>query len=138
MADTFDVETSYDDVEFLGGSRTQDVLVTGIRTKPHGIYIEVRVSKALFEKDGAQIVNAAALGWATIFETLVVQPHVAGVAWGQESAGGQLQDVAVITVASSSGDSSSVLTIPVTALGPKLGATPIAKLSKQLDAVEAL
>jgi hypothetical protein len=138
MAEIFDVETSYDDVEFLGGSRTQDVLVTGIRTKPHGIYIEVRVGKALFEQEGAQIVNAAALGWATIFETLAVQPHVAGVAWGQESAGGQLQDVAVITVSSSTGASSAALTIPVTSLGPKLGAAAIGKLSKQLDAVEAL
>src|SRR3954447_20020267 len=105
MADTFAVETSYPDVEFLGGTNTRDVLVTGIRTKPSGIYIEVRVPMSEYRQFGAQVVNAAALSWSNIYETLARQPHIAGVQWGQESFHGQLQDVAVLTVESASGNS---------------------------------
>lgn len=136
MADTFTVETAYDDVEFLGGAQTRDVLVTGIRTRPSGIYIEVRVPKAEFQQYGPQVVNAAALGWATIFETLAKQPYVAGVLWGQQARNGQLQDVAVLTVASTSGESESTLTVPVVDLGPDLDHAAIAKLHKSLDDLE--
>jgi hypothetical protein len=55
VAQTFSVETSYEDVEFLGGAQTRDVLVTGIRTKPSGIYIEVRVPLAEVRQYGAQL-----------------------------------------------------------------------------------
>lgn len=137
MADTWEFVTSYEDTEFLGGSNTRDVLVTGIRTKPSGIYIEVRVPLALFQQDGAQVVNAAALGWATIFETLARQPYVAGVQWGQESTNGMLQDVAIITVASTSGNSQASLTVPVVRLGPKLDAPEIKHLHEQLNQLEA-
>lgn len=137
MADSWQFVTSFEDVEFLGGSQTRDVLVTGIRTKPSGIYLEVRVPLDLFKREGAQVVNAAALGWANIFETLARQPYVAGVQWGQESLNGQLQDVAVITVASTSGDSQATLTVPIVQLGPKLDAPAIKQLHDQLNELEA-
>jgi hypothetical protein len=138
MADLFETVAAYDDVEFLGGSQTRDVLVTSIRTKPSGVYIEVRVPRSLFDQYGSQVVNAAALGMANIFETLMKQPYVAGVQWGQQAAQGQLRDVAVITVASTSGDSQSTLTVPVVNLGPDLDHKAITKLHDQLDATEGL
>jgi len=139
MAETFEIAGgAYEDVEFVGGTSTQAVIVTPIRTKPSGIYIEVRVLKSAFEKNGASVVNAAALGWADIFETLAKQPHVGGVQWGQQQAGGQVEDVAIITVVSSSGASSDSLTVPVNALGPKLDETAIAALAKKLNELEAL
>jgi hypothetical protein len=129
----WDFVTAYDDVEFLGGTQTRDVLVTGIRTKPSGIYLEVRVPRAEFDKLGAQVVNAAALSMWNIFETLAKQPYVAGVQWGQQPHSGQLQDVAVITVESDRGNAESSLTVPLVQLGPNLDHDAITKLHKQLN-----
>lgn len=136
MAPTWDHVTTSDDVEFLGGSQTRAVIVTGIRTKPSGIYLEVRVPRSSFDKYGAQVVNAAALGMANIFETLAKQPYIAGVQWGQAADHGQLQDVAILTVESSSGDSQATLTIPVVQLGPDLDHAAVAKLHGHLDDLE--
>lgn len=138
MADLFAIVTSYEDVEFVGGTNTRDVQVAGAVTKPSGIYFEVRVPKSTYQQDGPSVINAAALGMANILETLVKQPHVGGVQWGQASSGGQLQDVAIITVLSKSGNSSSLYTVPIVQLGPKLNATQIAAISARLDATEAL
>lgn len=138
MADQYEVVSTYEDVEFLGGSNTRDVIVAGVRTKPHGIYLEVRVPKSHLEKGGAGLIGAVALSWSQVFEDLLRVPHVAGVQWGQDTHNGQLQDVAIIDVQSASGDSEATLTIPVLDLGPKLGAQRIAALSGQLDAIEGL
>jgi hypothetical protein len=96
------------------------------------------VPLAEFRQYGAQVVNAAALSYATIFETLAKQPDVAGVQWGQATAHGQLQDVAVITVQSTSGNSEASLTVPVVQLGPDLDHPAVKRLHDQLDANEAL
>lgn len=138
MAEKFDILTSYQDVEFLGGSNTRDVHVAGAVTKPDGIYFEVRVPSSVYKQEGPSVINAAALGTATILETLLTVPHVAGVLWGQQAVGGQLQDVAIITVVSKSGNSSEPYTVPFVKLGPKLNATQIAAISKRLDETEAL
>lgn len=128
--------TAYDDVEFLGGSQTRDVLVTGIVTSPSGIYGEVRVPKSEFDQYGEQVVRAAAATFVTIFETLAAQPFISGVQWGMAAHNGQLRDVAVLTVTSSSGNSSSVLTIPVVELTPDLDHAAVKKLHDRLDALE--
>lgn len=138
MAATFDILTSYRDVEFLGGTNTRDVHVAGGFTKPSGIYFEVRVPSSLYEKEGASVINAAALSTTTILETLMTQQHVDGVLWGQQSAGGQLQDVAIINVVSPSGNSSEPYTVPFIKLGPKLNAPQIAAIAKRLAETEAL
>jgi hypothetical protein len=96
------------------------------------------VPKAEFDQYGAQVVNAAAIGMATIFETLAKQPYVVGVQWGQQSHAGQLQDVAIVSVASTSGNSQTTYTVPVTQLGPKLNATQIKRVHDQLDDTERL
>jgi hypothetical protein len=96
----------------------------------------VRVPRESFDKLGAQVVNAAALSLWNIFETLARQPYVAGVQWGQQPHHGQLQDVAIITVESTSGASQSALTVPVVQLGPNLDHAAILKLRDNLDALE--
>jgi hypothetical protein len=136
MAATFQVVAQYPTLEFLGGTRTQQVMTVGIQTKPSGIYVEFRLPKLIYDD---QHVNAAAIGWATIFETIATEDWVGGVEWAQRpTAGGQLQDVAVITVVSSSGNSSDTLTVPVTQLGPKLHQPQITALHEKLDSAEAL
>lgn len=134
MAETFDVVAQRPGTEFLGGTETRDVMFIGIVTKPDGIYLEFAVPVSLYPA----AVNAAALGWANIFETLAGLPHVAGVEWGQRVVNGQLQPQATITVASSSGDSTGQLTVLISSLGPKLDQAAIDKLHAQLDATEAL
>jgi hypothetical protein len=137
VAEHWQFETSYEDVEFLGGNKTREVLVTGIRTKPSGIYVEVRVPKAIFTKYGAASVNDPAGAWATIFETIARMSHVAGVQWGQESKNGMLEDVAIVTVESDSGESEATVTVPIAKIGPNVTIPEVAKLNKQLNALEA-
>jgi len=138
MADKYRVVSSYEDVEFLGGSATQDVIVTGIRTIPSGIYVEARTPKATFDKIGPAAVNVAANAWATLFEELVRNSNVAAVSWGQRSAGGQLEDVAVFTVVSDSGNSSAQLTVPIAKISPQGVVPGLSHLAKQLTETEGL
>jgi hypothetical protein len=138
VAAEYEVITSYEDVEFLGGAQTRDVLVTGIRTKPSGIYIEVRIPMTVYKQIGAPAVASTALGFRNIYELLLQQEGVAGVQWGQVSKNGQLADVAVVTVSSSSGNSEATLEVPYSKLAPTFDEPMILKLRKQLDATEAL
>lgn len=136
MAGTFDVVTQYPGVQTLGGTQTQDVVFVGINTKPSGIYVEFPVLKSVYKPT---VVNAAALGWATIAETLAAEDFVAGVQWTQlVTANNQLQAGWIITVESSSGNSSAQITVANSALGPKLDAAAIKTLHEQLNAAEAL
>ena len=138
MADTFTVVQSYEDVEFLGGTATRNVQVAGCVTTGHGIYFEVRIPSTEFAASGPESVNAAAAGYADIFETIANEANVVGVQWGQQTYGGQLQDVAIIEVSSDSGDSTGSITTPVTSLGPQLDKSQITALNKRLNATEAL
>jgi len=136
MAATFDVVSQYPGVQTLGGAQTQDVVFVGINTKPSGIYVEFPVLKTAYK---ASVVNAAALGWATIAETLAAEQWVSDVQWTQlVTAGSQLQPGWVITVESTSGQSAAQLTVANSDLGPKLDAAAILALHKQLDEAEAL
>lgn len=138
MAANYSVVTSYDDVEFLGGTETRAVVVTGIQTKPHGIYVEVRVPKTIVTSTGETSIAEISADTAALYEGLAGQPHVTSVQWGQQELNGQLQDIAFVTVASTSGNSSTTLTIPLKDIGAGLEAALIASTSAQLDRIEAL
>lgn len=136
MADTFTVTNQYPGLLSLGGTQTQDVVYVGITTIPSGIYVEFPVPASPYS---SSVVNAAALGWATIAETLNRQAHVAGVQWTQlVNDANQLVPAWIITVSSSSGSSAAQLTIENSALGPKLASDRIKALHDQLDATEGL
>jgi hypothetical protein len=137
MAENWEFVASYEDVEFLGGSNTRDVLVTGIRTKPSGIYVEFRVAMADFRENGARVVHDAAHAWAATFEALAAMQWVAGVQWGQESYRGQLHDVAILTVQSTNGDAQSSVTIPLSQLDTAHVTAVVKKLHDQLDDIGA-
>lgn len=136
MADSFTVVTQYPGFDSLNGAPPQDVVFIGISTLPHGTYIEFPISEAAY-KAGA--VNAAAIGWATIIETVWTEDWVVGVQWTQVvNPSNQLVSSLIITVTSSSGNSTATLTVPITQLGPKLHQPQITALHDQLDAAEAL
>lgn len=135
MADTFTVVTQYPTVEYLGGSKTQDVMAIGIVTKPSGIYTEFRVPQSIYSHS---IVNATALGYANIYETAAGLDWVEGVQWSQVPSNGQLADQITFTVVSTSGNSSAQLSVLVLKLGPQLHQPQITALHNQLDAAEDL
>ncbi len=136
MADTFDVVAQRPTTQFIGGTQTKDVIAVGIVTKPSSIYVEFLIPRTGY---AASVVNAAALGYATIYETVAALPGVAGVQWAQDqNDAGYLVDVTVITVASTSGDSTATLTVQTPLLGPQLHEPQIIALRKQLDAAEKL
>jgi hypothetical protein len=136
MADTFTILTQRPTLISQGGNKSVAGVEVGMATHPSGIYVEFDVAEKGYS---AQIVNAAALGWASIYETVAGLPNVAGVGWGQvQNTAGNLDTVVVITVTSTSGNSLAQLTVPVTQLGPKLHQAQINALHTQLDDAEAL
>ena len=136
MAADFQVVTQYPGLLAIGGTQTQNVVFVGITTSPSGIYVEFPVIQSVYS---ASVVDAAALGWATIAETLAKQPYVSGVQWTQIiNPANQYVPAWVITVSSSSGNSAGQITIENQQLGPKLDATAIAHLHDELDKAEAL
>jgi hypothetical protein len=136
MADSYTINYTYPDLEFLGGTQTQPVVAVGMTTKPSGIQAEFRVPQAGYS---ASLVAAAALGYADIYETLALQPWVVGVTWSQApQPSGELADQVTITVASTSGNSTAQLTVLVNDLGPNDQDTKINALHAELDNTEAL
>jgi hypothetical protein len=125
---------AYPTVEFLGGSRTRDVMAVGYATTPHGVPFEVRLRKPDYLAGDAL---AAALAPQTIIETLFQFEPVADVDWSTVSSPrGALRDEVTIYVTSTSGESQDTLSVPVTELGPKLHEPQINALRAQLDKQE--
>jgi hypothetical protein len=136
MATSFTVVTQYPGIDVLGGTQSQDVVFVGITTIPSGTYIEFPVPQSVY---AANVVNAAAIGWATIVETVWTEDWVIGVQWTQlVNPSNQLESALIITVGSTSGDSSAQLTVAIDKLGPKLQQGQITALHDQLDAAEGL
>lgn len=136
MAATFTVVTQRPTVVSLGGTQTEQGIEVGVVTKPSGIYIEYTVPQKGYN---ANVVNAAALGWVTIYETVAGLDWVSGVTWGQQQdSSGNLQPNITITVTSTSGNSEGQLTYLVSQLGPKLHEAQIDALHNQLDDAEGL
>lgn len=136
MADTFTVVAQYAGLDTLGGTQTQEVTFVGITTKPHGTYVEFPVAQSVYSKE---IVNAAAIGWASIAEDLWATPNVVGVQQTQVvNPSNQLVYSWIISVQSDTGDSWSTITIANNDLGPQLGHDRIEALNAQLTATENL
>ena len=76
MATSFKVVTQYPGIDSLGGTQTQDVIFVGITTVPNGTYIEFPVPASVY---AANVVDAAAIGWATIVETVDINRFPSGV-----------------------------------------------------------
>lgn len=135
MADNYAIVTQYETVEFLGGTRTRDVIAVGVRTAAHGVYFEFRVPKATYT---AAIATQNANGFAIVYEDLFQIAGVDGVEWTQEpTPAGQLEDHVIVYVQSSSGNSSSSINVPYSQFAQELIAPKVAALVAQLDAAEA-
>lgn len=122
-------------VEYVGGTKTQKVVIVSLVTNAHQVYAEARVPQNIYS---AGIARAAATAPATIIETLFSLANVVGVQWGQRTNdSGRLIDTVLITVASDSGDSTGSLgPIDMVSLGPQLHNAQIQALNHQLTAAE--
>jgi hypothetical protein len=135
MADTYEIITQYETVEFLGGTQTRPVIAVGVRTKAHGVYFEFRLEKANYS---AVNVTADANGFTIVYELLFDIPGVIDVEWTQEPTNaGQLADHVIVYVQSASGNSSSSLDVPYSQFTQDIIAGKVEALRGQLDAAEA-
>lgn len=122
-------------VEYIGGTKTQNVVVVGLVTNAHQVYAEARVPQSIYS---APIARAAATAPAVIIESLFQFAGVVGVQWGQDvNNSGLLVDTVLITVESESGNSTGTLgPLVMSQLGPQLHSAQIAALRKELTAAE--
>lgn len=136
MAATYSVLYQYPTVEFLGGTMTRDVMSVGYQTKPHGVVFEVRIPKN--DYTAAQVASMG-IGYSGEIESVFTHPGVTDATWAQVSnAGGFLIDEIVLTVESSSGNSSATLVVPFAEMAPETLAPKVAALRETLDDAEAL
>ena len=110
MGEHFRDATVKPDVEFLGGTKTRDVLVLQAWTVPHDVYFEARYAAKDYTVAN---VLAAAEGYGIVLEGYYDIDGVADIAWSQiETRDGQLLDSITFFVDSTSGNSSDTFTVP--------------------------
>ena len=135
MADTYDVITQYQTVEFIGGTQTRPVIAVGVKTKAHGVYFEFRVPKAWYT---AAVVKSDAHGYTIIYELLFTIPNVTDVEWTQEpTQQGQLEDHVVVYFTSTSGFSGHSVDVPYSKFNQDYIAALVGYYVAEMDAVEA-
>lgn len=135
MADTYTVVVQYPGVVFLGGTQTQEVMFVGITTKPHGVYLEFPIPRAIYSP--TQVADYA-LGYSGTVESIFTVSGVAGLEWVQTPNAGNLESSMAITVQSDSGNSTAETTVPFGNLGTQTVAPIVKKLVASLNASEAL
>ena len=119
----------------LGGP-PEDVVFIGIVVHPQETYVEFPITDAAY-KLGAT--NAAASSWAAIIEGIWALDWVVGVQWSQiVNPSNQLVSVLIVTVSSTSGDSTANTTINFVAGAPQEHPAQIAALHNTLDTTEDL
>ena len=136
MTEPFNVVTQYPTLEFIGGTKTQDVMAIGYRTKAHGIYFEARIPRAGYTQ--ANVVSTGE-GYTATIEAAFSDSHVIGAEWTQTpTAAGDLVDNIVYTVASDSGNSTAQIVVPYRQLAPGFYDPKITAHVTHLNAIEAL
>jgi hypothetical protein len=120
----------------LGGALTQDVVIVGMTTVPHGTYMEFAVDqKAATPK----AISSTAEGYGLVLEGVWSTEWVVGVTWVQQiNPSNQLEPALIVSVVSASGNSTGNVTIPFARLSPEMYHPVIAAEHKRLTATEAL
>lgn len=132
----YSVVTQYPTVEFLGGTKTQDVIAVGIITDGSGIYVEFRIPANLYS---TQQVKNYATGYTGTVESVAGIAGVVGAVWSQQpNAANELVDYLTLTVTSDSGNSQANLLVPESQWAASLVQPKVTKLIGQLNASEAL
>lgn len=135
MAANYTGLTQRPGVQFIGGTQTRNVQLVGITTQPHGVYFEFQVPQTDYS---AAVVTQDANGFASIIEALFEIDGIAGIEWTQEpTTSGQLVDHLLITVQSTSGESTALLDEPFSQLTQQNVAGKVGTIVDQLDQAEA-
>lgn len=120
-------------VEYIGGTKTQDVAAVSVTTAS-GVYFEFRIPRADYT---AATAKTEAQGYAAQVESILTNPNVAGIQWSQNAnTAGYLLDEGTIAVQSDSGDSSLNLTVPWGHVFEQDVSGQIASLRSELNATE--
>ena len=136
MAATYTVLYQYPTVEFLGGTQTRDVMAVGYQTSPHNVVFEARIPKADYT---AAEVASFGIGYSGEIEDVFTIPGVVDATWAQvANAAGFLIDELVLSVESTSGNSSATLTVSFGQMAKETLAPRVAALREKLDEVEGL
>lgn len=138
MADPIDLTytfiTAREDIEWLGGSQTRPVMTVSIQTNGHGVYFEYRIPRNLYTK---ALALKQGIGWTGTIESMFTVPGVVDEEYTQiPRPSGQLDDSMIVYVESTSGQSSSSLTVPIGKLAPEFQAAAIKALRAELDDAE--
>jgi len=124
-----------EEVEYVGGTQTRNVVAVSAISKPHGVYFEFRIPRAdLATHQPATLAEA----YGGVVEDIFKNPNAVGAEWAQTvNAAGLLQDEMVIYVQSDSGNSSASFTLSFYALDPARVSGLVDALAAQLNALEA-
>lgn len=134
MAETNDVVTQYETVEFLGGTQTRPVIAVGVRTRAHGVYFEFRVPKGEYS---SAVVRNNRNGFTIVYELLFEIAGVTDVEWTQEPTdAGLLKDHVIVYFTSTSGNSSASIDFPYDQFTQDYIAARVAFAIEGLDAAE--
>jgi hypothetical protein len=136
VAATYTVVTQYPGIDSLGGTQTQDVIFVGITTIPHGIYLEFPIPTTVYS---ATQVADYGIGFSGTVEAVYDNEWVVGAQWSQiVNPSNMLESVLIITVTSTSGNSTGTVTIPQSQWAATFWNPPINNLHAQLDDAENL
>lgn len=136
MASAFSFVASEATTEVSASDEVRDVQRTTLTAQPSGVTFSVMVPSGA---GMAAATAAAATPIAEAFNTAADHPGVAGIFTSQEvNAAGNVTDVAVVTVTSTSGRSSTTVTVPMgTVQGGDISGA-VADARAQLDALESI
>jgi hypothetical protein len=134
MASNYSIVTTYPGIDSIGGNYTEDVQFVGFTTVPHGTYMEVPVEATGFTAAVAQL---AASSWANLVEEVWGHAFVVGVQWSQiVDPSNLLQSVLIVTVSSTSGNSTASTNLNVNNLAADVYGATLEDLHGELDALE--
>jgi hypothetical protein len=134
MASNYSIVTQYPGIDSIGGNYTEDVVFIGFTTVPHGTYMEIPVEQTGYTASVAQL---AASSWANLVEEVWSHDWVVGVQWSQiVDASNLLQSIVIVTVSSTSGNSTANTNLNVNNLAADVYGSTLEDLHNELDTAE--
>lgn len=136
MANAYNFLASEFSTELIGGVEAQDTQRTTFQAAGSGVVFTVTVPHG---DDLAGRTASAAGELASAFDAADKVPGVAALATGQDiDLGGNLTDVVTVAVTSTSGRSSTQITVPLAAVKAGQIDAQVAAARAQLDALEGI
>jgi len=126
--------------ELVGGTLLEDRMEVGFFTLPSNVFAQARVDlTAVPTANVSSYIDSVLSQLSAVIEAVAQFTEVAALVYVQDvNAAGQLLDVMEITVWSTSGQSTGIVRVPLTAAFENEALPLISALHDQLNAIEAL